>query len=82
MDIFESLENLEVSEACFDDIMKKVNETLEEISEMKKAREEYKRKGYFDSETDKKHIDKVYNAGFTLKDNGRGGKHVIEWERR
>ena len=60
----------------------RVKEALEEISEMKKAREEYKRKGYFDSETDKKHIDKVYNAGFTLKDNGRGGKHVIEWERR
>ena len=60
----------------------RVREALEEISEMKKAQEEYKRKGYFDNEADKKHIDKVYNAGFTLKDNGRGGKHVIEWERR
>ena len=61
---------------------KRISEALQEICEMKKAREEYTRKGYFDNETDKKHIEKVYNAGFTLKDNNRGGKNVIEWERR
>ena len=59
----------------------KVFEAFQEIWEMRKAKAEYDSKGYFDTEADKKHIDKVYNAGFTLKDTGNGTKRVIEWER-
>ena len=75
-----------ISEKCYSDIVEMaariIAENFIELNEMKKAKAEYDRKGFFDNETDKKHIDKVYNAGFTLKDTGRGTKNVIEWERK
>ena len=40
MNIFESLENLEVSESCFDDIMGIVEEIINEVSDGSKTSEE------------------------------------------
>ena len=73
-----------ISEECYNEVMGMAAEIVAEaiINEMKKAKAEYDSKGYFDNEKDKKHINKVYKAGFTLKDTGRGTKNVIEWERR
>lgn len=48
---------------------------------LSKAREEYTRKGYFDTEFDGVHIAVVRDAGYTLKEvKHRDVVYVIEWE--
>lgn len=52
----------------------------EEVS-VDEAINKYKEQGFFDDIEDKKYIDALYNADYTIKKNGRGTTYVVELER-